>query len=148
MSSKTTIFICLGFAIVLTTPQAALQGNLVTVKKFLMMMVCFISRSSLRESLAESVRLGWKGWWLKIFVSLGFSILLWVTRFGWLLTWGRFVWKWKITRSPTKWRGLTDYLDMPQILLFCTLRFSCLYFLNLTKDWNVPNPLWKQFIIF
>ena len=28
------------------------------------------------------------------------------------LTWGRFVWKRKITKSPTKERGLTDYLDM------------------------------------
>ena len=71
-----------------------------------------------------------------------------VTRLGLLLIWGRFVWKRKITESPTKGRGSIDYLDMPQILLFCTLWFSCIYILNLIKDWNVPNPLWKQFSIF
>ena len=45
-----------------------------------------------------------------------------------------------ITRNPTRGRGPNDYLDMPHILLFCTLRLHVFLF-ELIKDWNVPNPL-------
>ena len=148
MSSKTIVFLWLGFTVVLTTLQAALRGNLVTIKEFLMMMASFISRSSLRGYWVGFVRLGWRGWWLRTSVSLGFFILPQITRLGWLLIWGRFVWKRKITRSPTKGRGSTNYLDMPQILLFCTLWFSCLFFSNLIKDWNVQIPYGNNLLSF
>ena len=58
VSSKTTVFLWLGFAVALTTPQAALWGDLVTIKEFLMMMASFISQFSLRGSWAWYVRLG------------------------------------------------------------------------------------------
>ena len=91
-------------------------------------MVSFISESSLRGSWAGSVRLGWRRWWLKTFISLGFSILFRATKLSWLLTWYQFIGRRRITKSPIKGRQLIDYLDMPQILLFCTLWFSCLSF--------------------
>ena len=55
---KDNCVLWLGFVIALTIPQTALQGNLEIVNGYLMMMVSFISQSSLRESLARSVRLG------------------------------------------------------------------------------------------
>ena len=69
-------------ATILTTPQAVLQGNLVTAKEFLILMESFTFRSSLRGFWVESMRLGGRGWWLRISVSLGFFILHRVTRLG------------------------------------------------------------------
>ena len=40
--------------------------------------------------------------------------------------------------------GLGDHPNMPPILLFCTFMILMFLFLNLRKDWNVPNHLWKQ----
>ena len=33
---------------------------------------------------------------------------------------------------------------MPHVLLFCTFMILMFLFLNLLKNWNFPNPLWKQ----
>ena len=104
------------------------QNCKATVKGFLVMMVPFISQSSLKGSWERSMKIGWKGRWLETFVSLDFSILLQATKFGWLLAWDQFIGKRRITGSPTWERWLTDYLDMPQRLLFCTLWFSCFSF--------------------
>ena len=54
------MFLWLGFVGALTTLHAALQGNL-TVKDLLVMMVPSIPWHLLRESWAESVRLGHEG---------------------------------------------------------------------------------------
>ena len=56
----------------------------------------------------------------------------------------------KLIRGPTKERRLADYLICPKFYFFAIYDSHdfFFFFLNLSKDWNVPNPLWKQFIIF
>ena len=48
---------------------------------------------------------------------------------------------WRLAR---KQGGLSDHLDGPYVLLFCTFMILMFLLLNLIKDWNVSNPLWKQ----
>ena len=58
---RITMFLWLGIAVALTTLHVALQGNLVTVKELLVMMVPSIPWNLLIRSWAGSVSLGRNG---------------------------------------------------------------------------------------
>ena len=61
-SFKDNYVLWLGSVVALTTLHVVLQGNLVTIKELLVMMVPSIPWNLLRGSWAKSVRLSCKGW--------------------------------------------------------------------------------------
>ena len=61
-SFKDNYVLWLGSVVALTTLHVVLQGNLVTIKELLVMMVPSIPWHLLRGSWAKSVRLSCKGW--------------------------------------------------------------------------------------
>ena len=91
------------------------------------------------------MRLGHTVGWRKALFLLDTSIPLRGTSNGWMMTWSGLWGMRKLTwRLARKWGELSDHLDMPYVLLFYTFIILMFLFLNLIKDWIVPNSLWKQ----
>ena len=82
---------------------------------------------------------------LEALLLLDTSIPLWGTSNGWRMTWSGFWGTRNLIWGLAKRQGeLSNHLEGPHNLLFCTFMILMFLFLNLTKDWNVSNPLWKQ----
>ena len=53
----------------------------------------------------------------------------------------------KAYKKSNEWKRTTSNFTFLHFMILMSFYFY-FYFLNLIKDWNFPNPLWRQFIIF
>ena len=104
-----------------------MQDNLGIVKACKVTKALTIHWHSLEGSWVGFLKLGLRGQWTKTYVFLNSLFQLQDTRISYPLIWEQSKWKKMITRNPTKERGLSDYLDMPQILLICTFMIPWLF---------------------